>query len=388
MFYHLISKLFVSPLSSFSRFGNYKLIIDLRLLGGGDGGIVAFSRGFFQGILQKFNLGEVLLVGDQTDFAMLSDLLDTRHDRLTLIDGTSRPVFRYLFKPVLSFLLSSIIRGNCAIWHPFNTGVLFLSKRFKTYVTVHDTLVIDMPNHVRTFARAIRAYELRNSFRRANCIVAISRFTATRVGCYLAANNLSRRIVVIYNRLDFPALRDGYNTMFDGRYCLFVGVNRRAKNINFLLRAFAKFVDNTDYKGSLLICGSFQENSVINYLSLAKDLQLAQRVQFMGFVSDSDLISLYKNADLFLFPSYYEGFGYPVLEAQAVGTKVVASFACSLGELDLGSITYASPYCIEDFAKKMEASLADTSTVFLNTNAVFFSMASIDQYIKLFSEDL
>jgi alpha-1,3-rhamnosyl/mannosyltransferase len=112
------------------------------------------------------------------------------------------------------------------------------------------------------------------------------------------------------------------------RYILYMGINKPHKNLAFLLRVFAKV--GTDAK---LVLAGKEDPRYSQAREEAKRLGLEDRVVFLGDIDDSDLPMLYSGVELFVFPSLYEGFGLPVLEAMACGTPVVCSGASSLPEI-------------------------------------------------------
>jgi len=89
------------------------------------------------------------------------------------------------------------------------------------------------------------------------------------------------------------------------------------------------------------------------------ELGLGDRVHFAGYVHDADLPALYGGADLFVFPSLYEGFGLPPLEAMACGTPVVCSNAASLPEVVGDAAVTVDPYDVDALAEAMQRVLAD-----------------------------
>jgi len=112
------------------------------------------------------------------------------------------------------------------------------------------------------------------------------------------------------------------------KYVLYMGINKPHKNLVFLLQLFAEL--NTDAK---LVLAGKQDPRYSQVREEARRLRVDDRVVFLGEVADSDLPTLYNGAELFVFPSLYEGFGLPVLEAMACGTPVVCSSASSLPEI-------------------------------------------------------
>ena len=109
----------------------------------------------------------------------------------------------------------------------------------------------------------------------------------------------------------------------------------------------------------LLIVGSKQRTFA--YHDLKKFIHADQNIIFTGHISDEELITLYKNATLFVFPALYEGFGLPPLEAMACGCPVIVSNVASLPEVCGDAAYYVDPYNIESIAEGMQKVLADES---------------------------
>ena len=85
----------------------------------------------------------------------------------------------------------------------------------------------------------------------------------------------------------------------------------------------------------------------------AKHSGVADRIRFLGFVSDDDLLQLYNACDLFCFPSFYEGFGLPVLEAMACGAAVVCSNTSAIPEVADGAALFFNPYNPDEITRAM-----------------------------------
>ena len=96
---------------------------------------------------------------------------------------------------------------------------------------------------------------------------------------------------------------------------------------------------------------------------LESDIQergLGAEVTFLGYVPDTDLAIVYALADVFVFPSFYEGFGYPPLEAMACGTPTVVADTSSLPEVAGDAALYVDPKSSEDIASKIRSVLTDS----------------------------
>lgn len=129
-------------------------------------------------------------------------------------------------------------------------------------------------------------------------------------------------------------------------YALAVSSPNLHKNFLRMIEAFLKSDVQLELKIIGSVTGSFNTQ---NYENLVDS-----RIQFLGRVSDEELISLYQNADFFVFPSLYEGFGIPPLEAQACGCPVIASHAASLPEVLADSTLYFDPYNVDDIKHAIE----------------------------------
>ncbi|MCL6598834.1 MAG: glycosyltransferase family 4 protein [Alicyclobacillus macrosporangiidus] len=138
-------------------------------------------------------------------------------------------------------------------------------------------------------------------------------------------------------------------------FLLTVGTLEPRKNLQTAIRAF-ELVASEWPDLSLVIVG---RRGWLRSLEVPRDL--AHRVQFTGYVTDEELAQLYRSTELFLMPSLYEGFGFPVLEAMCCGAPVLASRNSSLPEIGGDACLYADPLSPEDFAKKMRLVLSDAN---------------------------
>jgi glycosyltransferase involved in cell wall biosynthesis len=120
------------------------------------------------------------------------------------------------------------------------------------------------------------------------------------------------------------------------RYILFVSTIEPRKNLGVLLDAFAKIRD--DYEGSLVVAGKIGWKSE----EIAERLK-EPRVVHLDYLPPAQLATAYANADLFVFPSLYEGFGFPMLEAMAQGVPVIAARSSSLPEVGADAALYFDP---------------------------------------------
>ena len=113
---------------------------------------------------------------------------------------------------------------------------------------------------------------------------------------------------------------------------LYVGTIEPRKNLLTLIRAYDELLKTTPHRPQLVLCGGrgWLDDGVFKFM---EELRLQDQVRFTGYVDDVDLPALYSAAAVFVYPSLYEGFGLPPLEAMACGTPVVVSNSSSLPEV-------------------------------------------------------
>lgn len=207
-----------------------------------------------------------------------------------------------------------------------------------TILTVHDLSFMHFPE---TFTPSLRKYlnqVVPRSVRRASHVLADSQTTKDDISNIWHVDD--KKITVLYSGVDrsfrppsekaqLAKVRDKYD-LGDEPYILSVSTIQPRKNYQMLIRAFKEVA--MDFPHRLIIAGGkgwFYEET----LAEVNAQGLNDRVLFVGFVDDQDLPALYSDATLFLFPSLYEGFGLPILEAMACGVPVVVSNASCMPEV-------------------------------------------------------
>ncbi len=221
--------------------------------------------------------------------------------------------------------------------------VLPPTGRTPAILTVHDLSFLRVPQF---FVPGFREYLERAVARaaeRAQHILADSKSTRSDLVELLNVN--PERVSVIYpgvetefrpisNADELAGVRARYD--LPERFILGLSTLQPRKNFDGLIRAFGRLLsskgDEPEFANLHLVIGGGKGWMYEQVLALPAQLGLSQRVHFPGFVEDADLPTLYTLADVFAFPSWYEGFGIPVLEAMACHTPVVSADNSSLPE--------------------------------------------------------
>jgi glycosyltransferase involved in cell wall biosynthesis len=150
------------------------------------------------------------------------------------------------------------------------------------------------------------------------------------------------------------AVRKNYK--LPDRFILWCGQIESRKNVARLLRAFALIKDSVPHQ---LVLAGEQRWSTRAELQVMRELNLEDRVYFPGWIQHGDLPAVYSLADLFAFPSLYEGFGIPLIEAMACGCPIVTADTCAPPEVLEGSGILVDPLSVEDIAAGMRKVLLD-----------------------------
>lgn len=223
---------------------------------------------------------------------------------------------------------------------PFN-----LPARTTLLVTLHDVMFMmprsELPASSSIYHRAGALYRritARHAARRAAAIITVSRKSADDIQRYLGV--ATDRIHVIheapasrFRRLEPEgALAFVRAAGIAGKYILALGGVDPRKNTRRVIEAFAA-AKEAAAAGLTLVIAGLPVRSIPGFASHAERLGVRDEVVFLDFVPEETLVALYNAAEMFLYPSLYEGFGLPVLEAMACGTPVIASTTGSIPEV-------------------------------------------------------
>lgn len=283
--------------------------------------------------------------------------------------------YHMLTVPRLYRLLSAMLpvpydraTGNRAdITHFFNYIVPFGVKS-KTVVTVHDMVLHAYPETMRSRTRRLLQLRLETSMRRADCIVTDSEFSKREIETYYPA--YAHKVQVVYCGVDtavFHPAEDAkairrmqHRQGIAGDYFLYLGTLEPRKNLIRLIEAYGILCQKRRDLPKLVLAGG-KGWLYDDIFSAAERLCPRGQVLFPDYIPAADLPLLYAGAAAFVFPSLYEGFGMPPLEAMACGTPVITSAAASLPEVAGEGAMLVDPCSAEEIADAMQTVLDDTA---------------------------
>ncbi|HKK22024.1 MAG TPA: glycosyltransferase family 1 protein [candidate division Zixibacteria bacterium] len=224
-------------------------------------------------------------------------------------------------------------------------------------VTIHDTAPLRHPEWYSLRFSTVYRLLIPMIARRADVILTDSLFARDEIAQVTLVDKA--RIRVVHCAVPSGLTGDETETVrdADGPYVLAVASFDPRKNLNRLVEAFLK-LNRSDLR--LVVVGA-DNSAVFNLSGLGAILKSHENVVLAGSVDDHRLRRLYANAELFVYPSLYEGFGLPPLEAMAAGCPCLVSRAASLPEVCADAVEYCDPTDIDDIAGKMRTLLADKS---------------------------
>jgi len=259
--------------------------------------------------------------------------------------------------------------GADVVHFPYNWSFPF-RKTMPCILTIHDVIPLNyreaMPFFTHTF---LYKPGIRLAGRLNDRIATVSEYSRQDISNKTGAS--LGKISVIPNGLREPFAQDErLETELEGRFqlqdgfILYVGGIHERKNVARLIRSFAKLVREKGFPGKLLATGSvsgapYQDKMKALLDKVVEETGMGEKVIFTGFVTDQELEALMRMTHFMIYPSLYEGFGMPLLEAMQVGTPVITSNVTAMPEVAGGAAILVDPFNIEDITNGMAKLLGD-----------------------------
>jgi glycosyltransferase involved in cell wall biosynthesis len=226
-----------------------------------------------------------------------------------------------------------------------------LWTKCRSIVMVHDFIPLRFPKHFSPLT-PYHQYYVPQILNQTEHIICNSQSTAEDIiqFCNIPANKISP-ILLGYNYQHFKPSSISHRSQYP--YFLYVGRHDPYKNISRLIVAFASLPSNNEYQ--LWLAGPSDKRYTPVLKKQVQELGLHHRVKFLEYVPYDDLPKIISGAIALVFPSLWEGFGLPVLEAMACGTPVITSNLSSLPEVAGDAAILIDPYKVEEITDAMQA---------------------------------
>ncbi|HAL60992.1 MAG TPA: hypothetical protein DCP08_01115 [Chloroflexi bacterium] len=275
------------------------------------------------------------------------------------------PLYWFLDRLLLS---STLVKEGIDLFHATgfsepHFATVAPSPHYGTVLTVYDLIPWLFPTHYyRTFqARLVRGYLYRlrlRAVREADKIIVLSEASKKDLCALMGVSGhkvmpihlgLPKGLAPISDEAQIGKVLAKYG--IPREYILYLGGFDYRKNLGHLMEAYGNLLANRLWDGHMIIAGTGVKREVEKVHQMIEGFGLQGRVLLPGFIADEDLPTLYSGAKVFVFPSLYEGFGLPALEAMACGTPVVTSNLSALPEVVGDAAIQVDPYNIQALAE-------------------------------------
>ena len=303
------------------------IAIDLTSLSYHLTGIERYAMCVTDKLIENDQMNTYILIFRNEIATLYIDRIDGKRIQSIVLYGNNKFMF-------LQFTLAKALRNIRAdkyIFFAFPSPILFRRKGIIN--TIHDMGAWDSSREMKSLSKYYFRISYKNAAKASEKIITVSNFTRNRIHLILGVpyekievvhsavyDGISEKKVASYN-----IIKREYN--LPDKYIMTLSTLEPRKNMNVLLQAFDKISDKVNYDLVLVGRKGWKMDEVIARYN-TKD-----RIHITGFVKDEHLSAIYRNAICFVFPSLYEGFGLPPVEALSLGTAVIASDASALPEV-------------------------------------------------------
>lgn len=323
-----------------------KVLIDLTSLADNFSGIERFAMSIAKELIRHQEMDFVLVFKNEIHKEFLEKKKNVTN---VVLKGKNKLLFNQF---VLPYGISRI-QADVYLFLAFPAPFFFFKKRVIS--AIHDVSCWDCPGSNKKHMIAYFKVLYRKVAMGKNPVITVSEFSKERIMEVLHVDE--KRLWVIYNGLSEQLVAFGEETsqvdevekrlskkseviqtyQLPDNYLLCLSTLEPRKNLKLLVRAYGELFLEGAIQAELVLAG--RKGWMVDALLERVDPKVREHIHFTGFVEDEDLPYVYENAAMFVFPSIYEGFGIPPIEAMCMNTLVVSSDAASMPEV-LGDAAY------------------------------------------------
>lgn len=278
-------------------------------------------------------------------------------------------------------------------WGTTHRLPIFLSKSIARVVTIHDLVWKHAGDTMRPLSQSLDSRLMPQAIKLADLLIAVSQNTAEEINAeFPAARN---KVRVVYPGVTNFREASNFSSLSSlgvvRPYFLFVGTLEPRKNLRRLLEAFSRLPVESRSQVQCVIAGGRGWGGV-DVKILVKEFGLEKDVVSVGFVSDSQLVTLYSHAKFLAMPSIYEGFGLPILEAMSFGTPVLASNTSAMPEVVGDAGLLINPFNVNDISEGLylllhnEAVRSELAKLTKKNTARFSWIKAANETMNVFEE--
>jgi glycosyltransferase involved in cell wall biosynthesis len=324
-----------------------RILIDARFLGTGTG-IACYTENLIKNLAKIDKKNHYLILLEKKYFNQFE--FPASNFKKIKITAPYYSLTEQIKLPILLWRLKPDFVHFTSFNHP-------LIYRRKCIFTIHDLILTLFPPKVNFFKHLVYRVIIRSVVKKAKKIIVPSQNTKQDIQRFLKVKG--NKIVVIFEGVNPPINKVVADKNYlknkhkiSKIYLLYMGRFAFHKNISGLIDAF-NILKNKYKNGYQLVLVGNKDKDYFSLKQRVKKLRLENDIIFTGTIKNKEMPGIYRNAEVFILPSFYEGFGLPVLEAMSHGTPVVCSRTSSLPEVAGDAAYYFNPKDPKDMAKKI-----------------------------------
>lgn len=308
-------------------------------------------------IYTKSLVNELLKRNDEHEYILIRQKKDPTISEFQqiIIPNINLPIgyatFRLFF--IIPFIL--IKEKVDLVFEPAHFGPFNLPKRIKRVTFIHDLTPIKFPEYHRWHSQMLQRIFLKGILKKTHLIFTNSNNTSKDLIHYYPFTKNKNKAILLGKESHFNPIENNtliHNLNINLPYFLFVGTIEPRKNLIHLLQAYTLFMDKTESPYNLVIVGGMGWKTEGFEKALATH-PYRDEIKLLGYIKKEELPIIYTHAEALIYPSFYEGFGFPVLEAMACGTTVICSNTSSLPEVGGNAAYYCNPESVDEIRKQM-----------------------------------
>jgi glycosyltransferase involved in cell wall biosynthesis len=329
----------------------------LYLIPGAVGGTEVYAVSLIEALAEIDDVNEYVIFLNRDGAGLLPNLPVRFRRVICPVRGTNR-FARYLYEQAL--LPVHLYRDRVDVMHSLGYVAPLLCP-CPSVVTIHDLNYHAFGSEMSPVRKNALALFVANSARSAQSIITVSTFSQKELQIHLGVPRDKTTVIYEASRFDAsdrsPQVTEHLTAMYRIRrpYIIVFGGASANKNLPTLLSAYSSL--SAELPHSLVLVGHLPRGVDTSMYQCGT---AADRVVFTGYVPDEHVPGLLSGAELLVFPSWYEGFGLPIVEAQQLGVAVASSNAASLPEVAGNGALYFDPWSIDDMTDKIRRCLVDS----------------------------
>ena len=287
-------------------------------------GVHVYTKGMLLSLLREDNENEYIFFREKKD-TLFGEFINCKEIVIPNFIG-----FTAIRKFIIIPILAIFYKVNMVI-EPAHFGPFFLPKKIKRVTVIHDLSAILFPQWHNYYSSVLQKIFLKRILKNADIIISNSYFTENEIIKYFPFT--TNKIQTIYPGVEQKiADEETIMDMETKPFLLYVGTIEPRKNLNLLLEAFELYKDHTQSNMQLFIVGA-KGWKTESFFQKYHQHKYKNDIQILGFVSIAALNQYYENCEAFIYPSQYEGFGFPVIEAMLHGATCITTAKSSMSEI-------------------------------------------------------